>query len=228
MRAGEGVGLEPGDVDDGPVRGRAARAARAATRRLRSAVHACRSRDVVLLLPRPALVGPPLAPLVAAALDERQLGGVGDRGPADQVAAHVGAVARALVVVGEARRRRRRSCTRRPGPRPARGPVSAEAARSPAPAARPGARYPASRASWIVCSIVSLCWCSWRSTISCTKPSPTPRSLDHVERARAHLARGSRAPRRVAGTEARRGPRAGSRTRRRRRRGRRAAAAAPP
>ena len=61
-----------------------------------------RSCDVVLLLPGPALIGPPLAALVAAPLDEREVGGVGDRRLADQVAADVGAVQRPLVVVGEA------------------------------------------------------------------------------------------------------------------------------
>ena len=108
MRAGEGVGLEPGDVDDGPIRRE--RLARSQTplgaevRRPRR-----RSRDVVLLLPRPALVRPPFAALVAAALDEREVGGVGDRRLADQVAADVGAVARALVVVGKAASGLRRS-----------------------------------------------------------------------------------------------------------------------
>ena len=91
------------------------------------------SRDVVLLLPRPALVGPPLAALVAAALDEGQVAGVGDRRAADQVAANVGAVARALVVVGEAAARRRRSCSRRPGSR---------RARARRRSTRPGARAP--------------------------------------------------------------------------------------
>src|SRR5687767_12435294 len=60
VRSGEGVGLEPGDVKDGPV---------AILRRpLRRP--ALRMGDVVLLLPRPPLVGPPLTPLVAAALAE--------------------------------------------------------------------------------------------------------------------------------------------------------------
>src|SRR5438105_4328974 len=101
VRTGEGVGLEPGDVDHGPVRrewlARSQTPLGAEVRRPRR-----RSRDVVLLLPRPALVRPPLAALVAAALDEREVGGVGDRGLADQVAADVGAVAGAFVVVGKA------------------------------------------------------------------------------------------------------------------------------
>ena len=100
MCAGEGVGLEPGDVDDGLLRVQRVEPPEAPlgaqVRRPPS-----RSSDVVLLLPRPALVGPPLATLVAAALDERQVGGVRDRGAADQVLAHIGAVMGALVVVGE-------------------------------------------------------------------------------------------------------------------------------
>src|SRR5207244_2136874 len=67
VRTGEGVGLEPGDVDDGPVEVERFEPAEAP---LRSVVRrpGSRSRDVVLLLPRPALVGPPLAPLVPPAL----------------------------------------------------------------------------------------------------------------------------------------------------------------
>ena len=49
----------------------------------------------------PSLVRPPFAALVATALDEGEIGGVGDRRAADQVVADVGAVARTLVVVGE-------------------------------------------------------------------------------------------------------------------------------
>src|SRR5204863_4513181 len=64
-----------------------------------------RSGDVVLLLPRPALVGPPVATSIAATFDEPQVGGVRDRGLADPVAAHIGLVLGALVVVGEAVRR---------------------------------------------------------------------------------------------------------------------------
>src|SRR5215218_6749397 len=59
-------------------------------------------RDVVVLLPRPALVAPPLAALVAAALGERQPGGVGDRRAADPEGRQLDAPARALVVIGEA------------------------------------------------------------------------------------------------------------------------------
>src|SRR4051812_44539759 len=69
MRAGEGVGLEPGDVDDGCVRV--------------PGLGAGMVRDVVVLLPRPALARPPLAAHVAAALAELQPRGVGDRRAAD-------------------------------------------------------------------------------------------------------------------------------------------------
>src|SRR4051794_41757914 len=61
-RAGEGVGLEPGDVARrgvGMPRG-----------------HAGVVGDVVVLLPRPALVRPPLAALVAATLREAHPGAV--------------------------------------------------------------------------------------------------------------------------------------------------------
>ena len=57
--------------------------------------------DVVALLPGPALVRPPLAAPIAAALDEPQERRVGDRRAADPEGGQVGAVARALVVVGE-------------------------------------------------------------------------------------------------------------------------------
>src|SRR5436305_15287297 len=60
-----------------------------------------RSRDVVFLLPGPALVRPPLAPLVAASLGEMKEGGVGDRIAADRESRDVDAMARALVVIGE-------------------------------------------------------------------------------------------------------------------------------
>src|SRR4051812_32890772 len=53
-RAGEGVGLEPGDVAH-----RSVRMPRLCVRTV---------GDVVVLLPRPALVAPPLAALIAAAL----------------------------------------------------------------------------------------------------------------------------------------------------------------
>ena len=58
-------------------------------------------RDVVVLLPRPALVAPPLAALVAAALGEVQPRRVGDRPARDAEGAELDAVAGALVVVGE-------------------------------------------------------------------------------------------------------------------------------
>src|SRR5205823_7126920 len=97
-RASEGVGLEPGDVDDGLMRVQWLELPEAP---LRCAVRRppTRSGDVVLLLPVPALIRPPLAALVAAALDERQIRGVRDRRMADQVCPDVRAVARALVVV---------------------------------------------------------------------------------------------------------------------------------
>src|SRR5947209_4098875 len=60
-----------------------------------------RSRDVVLLLPRPPLGRPPLPAPVPAALDERQVAGIGDRRVAQQVVANVGAMGGMLVVVGE-------------------------------------------------------------------------------------------------------------------------------
>ncbi len=101
VRASKGVGLEPGDVNHRPI----------GVQRLElpeppfaGEVHrpASGAGDVVLLLPGPALVGPPLAPLVSAAFDEREVAGVGDRGAADQEAAYIGAVPRAFVVEGEA------------------------------------------------------------------------------------------------------------------------------
>ena len=67
MRAGEGVGLEPGDVDDRPVRvewlepGQAPLGAKVGR-------PAPWSRDVVVLLPGPALVGPPFPSLVTTPL----------------------------------------------------------------------------------------------------------------------------------------------------------------
>src|SRR5205807_5954712 len=66
---------------------------------------AARSGDVIALLPRPPLVRPPLPSFVSTSLDERQVGRVRDRGAADQIGAHIGAVAGALVVVCEAVRR---------------------------------------------------------------------------------------------------------------------------
>src|SRR3954470_12365370 len=81
-RAGEGVGLEPGDV------------AHRSVRLPRLGVWTV--GDVVVLLPRPALVAPPLAALVAAALGEVQPGRVGDRAARDAEGAELDAVARAL------------------------------------------------------------------------------------------------------------------------------------
>src|SRR5947209_4604068 len=62
VSAGEGVGLEPGDVDDGTMRVEWLQRSEAP---LRGEVRrpASRSRDVVLLLPVPALVRPPFAAL---------------------------------------------------------------------------------------------------------------------------------------------------------------------
>src|SRR6266487_611002 len=86
-RTGEGVGLEPGDV------------AHRCVRRPRPCVLTV--GDVVVLLPRPALVAPPLAALIAAALGEVQPRRVGDWPARDAEGADVDVVARALVVVGE-------------------------------------------------------------------------------------------------------------------------------
>src|SRR5581483_6093456 len=75
VRPREGLGLEPGHVDHrsaGVERGMLAEA----PLRAEILAPAGRFRDVVLLLPRPALVRPPLAPDVAAALDEPQVAGV--------------------------------------------------------------------------------------------------------------------------------------------------------
>src|SRR6185436_18964434 len=103
VRSCEGIGLEPGHVDDRLV---------VVQRRPsvdpplppsgRATGPAARVGDVVVLLPGPALVAPPFAALVAAALGEGQPGGVGDRRAADPEGGQLGAVARALVVVGEA------------------------------------------------------------------------------------------------------------------------------
>ena len=127
MRAGEGVGLEPGHVDDGPMwveRHERSQAPLGGEVRRPSA----RTGDVVLLLPRPALVRPPFAALVAAALGELEIRGVRDRRHADLVPAHIGAVARTLVVVREALRggaddalARRNFGQLEPGRRPAGG-----------------------------------------------------------------------------------------------------------
>ena len=91
-------------------RGAAARRRRCAAAAIRRAGGpALRVGDVVLLLPRPGLVGPPLAALVAAALDEGRKVALVIGGAADAEGADVARVARALVVVGEARRPARRS-----------------------------------------------------------------------------------------------------------------------
>src|SRR3954447_25311220 len=58
-------------------------------------------RDVVVLLPGPALARPPLAAHVAAALAEAHPRGVGDRVAGDAERRDLAHVARALVVVGE-------------------------------------------------------------------------------------------------------------------------------
>src|SRR5581483_6894473 len=60
-----------------------------------------RSRDVVVLLPRPALVGPPLAPAVSASFHEREVGGVRERRAGNLITAHIRVVTRSLVVIGE-------------------------------------------------------------------------------------------------------------------------------
>src|ERR1700722_2882809 len=88
MCAGEGVGLEPGDVAGGRVRG----AARPPRMR----------RDVVLLLPRPALARPPLAPFVATALAEMQPARIAHRTARDRELLDACHVTGALVVVSKA------------------------------------------------------------------------------------------------------------------------------
>ena len=92
VRSGEGVGLEPGDVAGGRL---------GVPRRDLRVID-----DVVLLLPGPALVRPPLAPLVAAALAEAHPAGVADRQSRDLEGGMLDRVARALVVVGETLRGR--------------------------------------------------------------------------------------------------------------------------
>src|SRR6185312_1306204 len=57
---------------------------------------------VVVLLPRPSLVGPPFTPLVPTPFHKRQVRGVGDRRAPDQVPADIGAMTGPLVVVGKA------------------------------------------------------------------------------------------------------------------------------
>ena len=170
--SGEGVGLEPGEVDHRLVgmQGRPAVDAPLPPS-VRAGGPALRVGDVVVLLPRPALVGPPLAALVAAALDEAQEGGVGDRGAADAEGGEVAPVARALVVVGEALVRR--AHRERPG-----GDVDGLEAGGAGRrgAAGRGRSRPGAVGSWassIACSIVSLCWCSCWSTISWTSPGPS-------------------------------------------------------
>src|SRR5205807_4195201 len=104
VRSGEGVGLEPGDVDDGPRGVKRLIAADAPLAPVVCPVQ--RVGDVVLLLPVPGLIGPPFAALVAAALDEVEEGGIRDRRAADAKGRDVHRVARTLVVVGEALGRR--------------------------------------------------------------------------------------------------------------------------
>src|SRR5581483_6061151 len=105
MRASEGVGLEPGDVDHGPVRMKRLELSQTP---LRTEVRGprSRSRDVVVLLPCPTFVGPPFAPAVATALDKGQVGGVRDRRAGDAITTHIGAVLWPLVVVGNLAGRR--------------------------------------------------------------------------------------------------------------------------
>ena len=183
MRAGEGVGLEPGDVDDGLVG--IDRRPLAGDPFAPVAVQ-CRGPEMSYSsFQCPALVRPPLAPLVAAALDEAQERRVGDRGEADPEGRQLDPVARALVVVGEAgcgsadleRRRRAR--------RPAR--VRCARRRAGGTARRSDGSKQSSRASASVWSIVSLCWCSWRTTSSCRSPSPGAEALGGRQRALAYL-----------------------------------------
>ena len=173
MRSGEGVGLEPGDVDDGRVGVQRRPAVDAPLPPPVRTGGPLRVGDVVLLLPRPALVRPPLAALVAAALGEGQEGRVGDRRAADPEGRHArrgGAGARCRRRSASGRRADAR--TGRPGPRPPRARcgrrrAAARGARITA-GARPG------RASSIAWSIVSLCWCSWRRTSAWTSAGPSP------------------------------------------------------
>ena len=86
MRAGEGVGLEPGDVGDGPVRVQArgpctVRSTHAPSGRRAQCRGCVMSYSSFHAQPSSR---PPLAALVAAALDEVQPGGVGDRRARDQ------------------------------------------------------------------------------------------------------------------------------------------------
>src|ERR1700686_5242719 len=79
LGSGEGIGLEPAHMAHGRLR--------VARRRVRV------MRDVVLLLPRPALIRPPLAPFIAAALAEAQPAGFAHRAARDVERARVRGVA---------------------------------------------------------------------------------------------------------------------------------------
>ena len=202
VRAGEGVGLEPADVDDGGVRAPAS----AASWWVMS----------YSLLPRPALVGPPLAALVAAALGEGQPGGVGDRRAADREA-------RGRLRCGAGARCRRRSRRR---PRRARtGPRRSRPSRSPSPSTgvragevrREQAREPHRLQHRL--GVLEL--------VADHQLVQLAVAHRRLERALAHLRHVLAAAPRRAGTRGRRAPRAASRTRRRARPDRRAASWRP-
>ena len=206
--AGEGVGLEPGDVAHGRVgvpRG-----------------HAAVVRDVVVLLPRPALVRPPLAAHVAAALGEVQPRGVRDRAAGD---AEGGDVDR----VRAGARCRRRSARRAAPMRERAGRGRRPSRRAPSPAAGRGAGSPSGSSAAEVHRLAHRL-----GVLELVAERPSRGSPGRAARRRAPRAcararrRGSarRRPRRAA--RSRRARRAASRRRRRARRGRGAAAARPP
>ena len=199
VRSGEGVGLEPGDVAGGRLR-----RAPAAIRRMVG--------DVVLLLPGPALVRPPLAPLVAAALAEAHPARVAHRPARDLEGGQLDRVARALVVVGEALRA---------GAPIAKGPAgsSIHSRSSPPPAAAaadrawPARRRAAARRSPSsgASSLRAGARGAAPSRRSSRRRAPRARSPRRCARARPP---GSRAPRPVRAPRFPRAPRAASRTRR--------------
>ncbi len=136
VRSREGVGLEPADMAGG----------RLLVARRKGGV----GGDLVLLLPRPALGRPPLAPLIPAVVCEAHPARAADRVTGDAEGGRLDGVARALVVVGEPVLRG--AHRERPGrdlhPPPVLGGAARAAAR-PSPAPRAGAvpRWRASGAS---------------------------------------------------------------------------------
>ncbi len=130
MRAGEGVGLEPGHVHHGLVGVQRRPAVQPPPLPTPGpAGPALRVRDVVVLLPGPALVAPPLAALVAAALGEGQPGGVGDRRAADPEGGQLDARGAGARCRRRSRGGRRRACT---------GPAGTSTGSRPGVAARRG------------------------------------------------------------------------------------------